>query len=224
MNTKPIETTLINDDLLYSDPRAYLLQQGLRGAILLAAFERFVMHGVKATSMTEVSNAVGISKRTLYELYKDKETLLLEGLEFRSKRIIKVMEVAEQRSDNALEVILFFVEEMKREFVTLSERFITDVRRYPIVTKQFEVNQHRNNRRANLLYRRGIAEGLFLDGIKINLVTHVMDSLIMAVHEYSDTGGFTTFAQIENILYIILRGISTSKGQSIIEAHIAARK
>ena len=42
----------------------------------------FMADGVRAVKMDDIAAHLGISKRTLYELYSNKEQLLLEGFRF----------------------------------------------------------------------------------------------------------------------------------------------
>lgn len=50
----------------------------LRERIILAAVELFTTNGIKSITMDEIAASLGISKRTLYEVFPDKETLLEE--------------------------------------------------------------------------------------------------------------------------------------------------
>jgi AcrR family transcriptional regulator len=50
----------------------------LRARITEQAKQAFSAYGIKAVRMDDIAAAEGISKRTLYELYADKEALLLE--------------------------------------------------------------------------------------------------------------------------------------------------
>ena len=52
----------------------------LRERIVDTALQSFVTHGIKSITMDDIAAALGISKRTLYEVFADKETLLMECL------------------------------------------------------------------------------------------------------------------------------------------------
>jgi AcrR family transcriptional regulator len=56
---------------------------GRRQALLLTARRHFIAHGYRATTMTDIAAAAGISKRTLYKWHEDKAALfracVLEG-------------------------------------------------------------------------------------------------------------------------------------------------
>jgi TetR/AcrR family transcriptional regulator, mexJK operon transcriptional repressor len=59
------------------------LSTSRRQALLLVARRHFIAHGYRATTMTDIAAAAGISKRTLYKWHRDKAALfracILEG-------------------------------------------------------------------------------------------------------------------------------------------------
>ena len=52
----------------------------LRGKLLTTAMEEFASRGIKAVKMDDIAAKLGISKRTMYEIYSTKEDILLEGI------------------------------------------------------------------------------------------------------------------------------------------------
>ena len=46
--------------------------------IIIAAFKQFKLLGFKSVTMDDIARKIGISKKTLYELFKDKDELVLE--------------------------------------------------------------------------------------------------------------------------------------------------
>ena len=59
-------------------------REGLRQKILDTAMGLFKQKGIKAVRMDDIATEIAISKRTLYEIYSNKEDLLLnmERLEY----------------------------------------------------------------------------------------------------------------------------------------------
>ena len=57
----------------------------LRERIILAAVELFTTNGIKSITMDEIAASLGISKRTLYEVFPDKERAIVEGINMISK-------------------------------------------------------------------------------------------------------------------------------------------
>ena len=61
-------------------------RQELQEHILAAAMEEFRRRGVRAVKMDDIAGKLAISKRTLYEIYENKETLLLEALKLHEQQ------------------------------------------------------------------------------------------------------------------------------------------
>ena len=58
-------------------------RRSLKQKILTTAASLFAKHGIKAVKMDDISNELSISKRTLYEIYDNKELLLFECVKTR---------------------------------------------------------------------------------------------------------------------------------------------
>lgn len=52
----------------------------LRGKILDVAIEEFLVNGIKTVKMDDIASKMGISKRTMYELFTDKKDFSLPGM------------------------------------------------------------------------------------------------------------------------------------------------
>ena len=76
----------------------------IKEQIMLTAFDLFSEHGIKNVSMDDIAHNASISKRTLYELFEDKETLLTECINLSyTKRFIKqaIHEATRLGADNS---------------------------------------------------------------------------------------------------------------------------
>ena len=56
-------------------------RQELRERIVATAMMAFTAHGIRSIRMDDIATQMGISKRTLYEIFADKETLLKECIQ-----------------------------------------------------------------------------------------------------------------------------------------------
>ena len=52
----------------------------LRNSIIDEAIRIITMYGLKALRMDDIASNLGVSKRTIYEIFGDKETLITEAL------------------------------------------------------------------------------------------------------------------------------------------------
>ncbi|MCC8096032.1 MAG: TetR/AcrR family transcriptional regulator; helix-turn-helix transcriptional regulator [Tannerellaceae bacterium] len=65
--------------------------------------------------MDDIARAVSISKRTLYEFFSDKETLLIEGILYNQDWLHALLTKLEKTSPTAIDIILLtYMELMKR--------------------------------------------------------------------------------------------------------------
>ena len=63
----------------------------------------FIENGAKTLTMDDIAKAFGISKKTLYVKYKNKEELIEEVLQFKLESIITRLKYLDQTIENAIE-------------------------------------------------------------------------------------------------------------------------
>lgn len=80
-------------------------------AVIDAAIDVFWRHGYAATSISELTNATGLSRSSLYQRFQDKDGLFLEALARYTQRVLRRMGAV--RADTARAR----VEALLREFV-----------------------------------------------------------------------------------------------------------
>ena len=86
----------------------------IKEEIMLTALDLFAQYGIKSVSMDDIAHNMGISKRTIYEFFEDKETLLLEGFELNYNKMRLYLEQLEKGAFNSLDIILLFYEEFMK--------------------------------------------------------------------------------------------------------------
>lgn len=65
-----------------------LYRKGLKEKILQTSMQMFKVHGIKAVKMDDIATRLSISKRTLYEIYANKEVFYWKEFVFTRKRIM----------------------------------------------------------------------------------------------------------------------------------------
>ena len=88
----------------------------LRERIIDTAVEAFSAHGIKSITMDDIATSLGISKRTLYEVFSDKETLLEECILKGQKEGDEFLKNVLATSGNVLEVLLKFYQRSIEQF------------------------------------------------------------------------------------------------------------
>ena len=102
--------------------------------------QAFIERGVKAVKMDDIATKLTISKRTLYEIYTDKEQLLFEGIKKydKSKRL-KLQQYAAQ-GHSVIDIILEAYRMKIKEIRMVNPTFYIDIMKYPRVEQFIREN------------------------------------------------------------------------------------
>ena len=184
------------------------------------ATEQFSQFGVRSIRMDDISHGLGISKRTLYEIFENKEALVIECLELYSKRKTNMMDKC-QKYDNILLEILDFASNANR-FQDKEWIFINDMNKfYPeIFKKTVEQNTQIIADKIRREFIKGQQLGYVMEDVDLDiLILMILDSF-QAIKQYVDKNenidSNGIHKSIRNLMLYILRGIATDKGRELI--------
>ncbi len=194
-----------------------------RQKILDEAAEMFRIYGIRAVTMDMLASRMSISKRTIYEVFRDKEELLRGVLKCMSEKQSAILQKYFGESENVIEAIFKMMDMMFEHFRNMSPAFRLDMKRikrelveYPEMMK--EIPYFSNN--AEIL-NRGISEGVFREDIDVEMTSRLMLEMLKMSHDqeifpHEDVD----FADSVRGFYInFLRGISTPKGLDLINLY-----
>ena len=192
----------------------------LRERIILAAVELFTTNGIKSITMDEIAASLGISKRTLYEVFPDKETLLEECILKSQKDGDIFVKGVIETSSNVLEVLLRCYQWSIERFHATNKKFFEDIKKYPKAYQLMKNNRNLSSEDTVNSFKEGVKQGIFRDDVNfaiINLL--VRDQLDLLMN--SDICNEYSFLEVyESIMFTFLRGISTEKGARVLEDFI----
>ena len=195
----------------------------VREHIMETVLSLFYSRGCKAVTMDEIASAAGISKRTLYEQFSDKESLLEAGIQWWNQRSQREVEVITAGAENTLEILLRIHQFQSEQMVQMSIDLVSDIKKYyPRVFKNTILaskEMHRERTREFLM--RGQAEGLFRTDINIDLINDLFQMMFFFIHDNNmalirrySSGEFFRCTAI-----CFIRGISTEKGIKYLDEH-----
>ena len=195
-------------------------REELKMRIVDTAAKAFKRSGIKAVHMDDIAGALSISKRTLYELFGDKEQLLLEVFSFYRQRVNQDMQEITSKAENVLEVILTFYERKVNELCQVNPLFFRDLRKYPKVLDFIHEEQRRNDADAVKYFQKGVEQGIFRDDINFLIINQTM-AMQMDLLIYSDITLHYPLAEIYSEITILhMRGITTEKGNRMVDAFL----
>ncbi len=179
--------------------------------------DAFVLHGVKSVTMDDIAMMLGISKRTLYEIFEDKESLLIECLSERQNQMNSFVCEVLNTSSNVLEVILKCYKKSIEDYHEINTHFFDEIKKYPKVCELARENKKKNGDDAVDFFEKGIEQGIFRRDVNFaimhSLVHEQMDLLMN-----SETFKKYSFLEVyESIILTFIRGVATEKGAAILD-------
>lgn len=189
--------------------------------ILEHAARMFVMQGIKSVRMDDIARSMGISKRTLYEHFGDKEELLYLAVDryFEQQRHLHEQLAAE--ADNVIEA-LFRVLGRIMDGAAQSARMLETLHKfYPAIYDRLMRTGYEKKRSSlRTMLRQGIAQGLFTDRFNTELAISVLNytaSAIVMRHDLYLPEGLTEREAFVQIISNFFRGISTARGLELVD-------
>lgn len=198
-------------------------------SILNKAAEMFYREGIRKTTMDKLSGELGISKKTLYERFPDKEALLNAMLERRSRQLgHRIQEINDDASLNAIETFYRVGKTVNEAYMNVSEVFMTDIQKYKPQVWEEARAFHRRQTIARLVdnYKQGVKEGLYRPGVDSETFSHyyllLMEHLVKGdLSKLLSKGPAKAY---DDLFSYHIRSITSEKGLEYIDSNIIKTK
>jgi TetR/AcrR family transcriptional regulator, cholesterol catabolism regulator len=196
--------------------------------IILEASQLFMKHGIKSITMDDIATHMGISKRTIYENFKDKEALLGSCISCNHDQQRQQRQSVLESSSNVLEAIFEIMFEVTAKMNQIHPSFMTDLRKYHFTLWEQKIVSFQEEHISDLkgLLQKGIQDKIFREDINIEIVSRMLNLQLQELSNESvfPSEQFTRAEVFVNIIVNFTRGIATPKGIKIIEKIIRERK
>lgn len=193
----------------------------VREKILEHATEQFLQTGIRANTMDDISRMAGVSKRTIYEHFKDKDDLVRATLVHIDKKFSTQRDVILAESENTIEMVFGMMKLSIQALNKISPLFFDDLkRRYLKIWKEVHrVNLDNQMIHILTILKKGINQGLFRKEINVEIVSALlMQQLrIMPDKNIFPEEKFSKQLVFENVIINFFRGIATPKGHELID-------
>lgn len=192
-----------------------------RDNIIHHASKMFVEQGIKAVRMDDIAQELSISKRTLYELFGDKEELIFQSIKHyseqaRERRIKQILDL-----DNPLEIMVICIRDMI-DAAPVAGRIRRNMRRfYPTVYAKLEeevqaTSQNDLKRWVSECLECGYFDRRIRSEYAIKLIHHSVHGLLVnTLHEETPSDELVSLMSYS--LLIFIRGLCTVEGQRVID-------
>ena len=188
--------------------------------IIEGAAQLFRMYGIRSVTMDSIASHLGMSKRTIYEIFADKDELLMGVMKWMAERQKDLVKKVLDDSDNAIAAIFKLLEVNRDHFQEMSPAFQADLKRfhYEILMKKSDKCEMPDYSSTIMVFEKGQKEKLFRKDINADLSNRCMDSLAKSIfnNDLYPYDEFTRREVIKNTIINYLRGISTPEGLDLV--------
>lgn len=188
--------------------------------ILVKAHELFNRYGIRSVSMDDIAAPLGISKKTLYQYYADKDELVnavFSGVMEHNKHECSICTA---KGENAIHEVFLSFEMLEGMLANMNPSVLFDMQKYhPTAFKKFE--DYRNNFLYALISQnieRGIKEELYRADVDVDIMTRYrLFSIMISFDSNVFPSNKSKLVYIEQqLLEHFLWGLATPKGQKLI--------
>jgi AcrR family transcriptional regulator len=194
--------------------------ENIKEFILEEAEKLFMKYGTKSITMDDVAKQLGMSKKTIYANFKDKDELV-------TNLVIKMMHKDEcnmeertKLSENAVDEIFLMMDFLKQMLSNINPIIFYDLQKYHNKAYKIMMDFHQNHiyDHVKICLERGISENVFREDINTEILSQARVAQINWIFE-SDlirSGKYSLYEVIQELTTHFLFGICTLSGHILI--------
>lgn len=188
--------------------------------ILNETMKMFSKYGIRSVTMDNIASDLGISKRTLYEIFKDKDDLVFQSILEGTKEHQKMCSEIVKNSSNIIEAIYKIANINSKIFEKINPLFFDDLKKYhfEIYKKIHDKGDIRNYEFTKFLFLKGLNQGIIRDDVDIDLINVFVHKLIEIFHD-EEMVKFNKIDILKTVFIPYFEGISTEKGRELINKY-----
>ena len=189
----------------------------LKSRIIDYAMGEFYKRGVRTVKMDEISQGLHVSKRTVYEIFGDKEELLLAGLKIKSLEMREKLETYSCNvAHNVVDIIGYFYKLQMEVNSMVGVAFYEEIHRMPRVIEFFNQEHEREFADRVKFLKAGVEEGFFRQDIDYSLTMELLSASMSEIMHNQLYKKYSMQEMFDNYFLVIIRGFCTERGVALL--------
>ena len=196
----------------------------VRQYIIDEADKLFGQYGFKSVTMDDIAKHLGISKKTIYQHFVDKNDLVNVLMDARFESHDCEMKSYAEKGKDAVHEVFLALEDINEWLNTLNPKLFYDLQKYHPETwlkfKDFKEKSLTIGIANNL--KRGIKEGVFREDINIEILTELRlahSQIIFGQYDHYTKNKYSIAQVMVAITQHFLYGIVSLKGRELVEKY-----
>ena len=192
------------------------------------AHDLFLKYGIRSISMDEIASQLGISKKTIYQFFADKDALVDNVIDIVICSNEQECRLHREASENPVHEILIATDMVQEMLTTMNPTIMFDLQKYhPAAFKKLA--DHKNEFLYTLIkdnLEEGIATQLYRPGINTEILSRFRLATVFMLFnpDLYPLGKKSIGAIIEEVTIHFIYGIATPKGQKLLQKYLLKRE
>lgn len=192
--------------------------------ILEGAYDLFSRYGLRNVTMDDIAKNLGVSKKTIYQHFDDKNKIILDLAKAEMQRHQDAFDEFAANSKNSVEEIIQLMNFMGKTFIRLNPLMFYDMQKYYpeawVMFREFK-NQCATFQITNNL-EKGKEQGLYRSDLNTKILARMrMEQIELAFNSAVFPPDKFNIAEVQlQLLNHFLHGICTLKGHRMINKYL----
>jgi AcrR family transcriptional regulator len=191
----------------------------MKSRILEKGTELFFRYGVKTVTMDAIATDLGISKKTIYQHFPDKDTIVYEVVKTFTEQDLEKWAELDRLYPNVIEKMFKSFEMVKDMLVQMNPRLLFEIQKYFPTAYQLFVEHGEKCIHENLIadFKKGAQFGYFRNDIDFELLARLrMAEVDLAFNpNFYPNNKLSLYETQLTLMDIFMRGILTDKGLTL---------
>jgi len=191
--------------------------------ILLKASELFMQFGIRSVSMDVIANNLGVSKKTIYQYFADKDELVDAVVDGHIKKIQEDCTSCHKDANDAIGEMFITMERIMEEFSNMNPMLLYDLEKFHYQSFQ-RFKEHKDKFLLQVIQKNiewGINDELYRSDINIDIISKFRIESMMIPFNVSvfPPGKYNLGTLSQMILENFTYGLATIKGHKLIQKY-----
>ncbi|HEX4877640.1 MAG TPA: helix-turn-helix domain-containing protein [Chitinophagaceae bacterium] len=199
-----------------------------RNRILEKADELFMQYGIRSVSMDDIANGLGMSKKTLYQHFADKDALVEAVVDLHIIQMQEDCSGCRTNAKDAIGEIFNTMELLMEEFSNMNPMVLYDLEKFHFKAYQ-KFRQHKDSYLMDIVKKNlewGIDDEIYRPDINVDIMSkYRMESMMLPFNVALFPPGKYNLAETSNLmLEHFIYGVATLKGHKLIQKYSEQRQ
>lgn len=196
--------------------------------ILEKAADLFMRYGIRSITMDEIAAQLGISKKTIYQFFTDKDEMVAAVVEEEMKENENACRQFKLKAEDAVHEIFLAMENMQEMLKTMNPQLMYDLEKHHPGAyrrlKQYKYHFLYTMIKENL--ERGVKEEIYRNDLNLDITTrHRIETAFMIFNQEAfPQHKFPMNQTCQELALLYLHSISNSRGKKLIDKYLNDRQ